>query len=219
MNGQQKKAVWEFFDEALSCDINGKICKKIPCKLYDQLLADGGGTSNLLNHLQAKHPEEFKRCTDSGTQSTSKQSTLSSIRVRCSAQRSASITDRLVDFVTMDLRLLSTVEGKGFKRLLNHIEPGYTVPSRTYITNMCRRKYLLMKEQLLATLQAIPYVAVTSDIWTSRVTQAYITLTVHFITDDWKMESKVIQTEEIPERHTGENISLRLTNVSEQWCK
>ena len=75
-----------------------------------------------------------------------------------------------------------------------------------------------MKEQLLATLQAIPYVAVTSDIWTSRVTQAYITLTVHFITDDWKMESKVIQTEEIPERHTGENISLRLTNVSEQWC-
>ena len=92
-------------------DINGKSCKKIPCKLCDQLLADGGGTSNLLNHLQAKHPEEFKRCTDSGTQSTSKQSTLSSICVRCSAQCSASITDRLVDFVTMDLRPLSTVAG------------------------------------------------------------------------------------------------------------
>jgi len=51
-----------------------------------------------------------------------------------------------------------------------------------------------MKEQLLATLATVQYVAVTTDIWTSRATQAYITVTVHFLTDSWKMESKVLQT-------------------------
>ena len=85
----------------------------------------------------------------------------------------------------MDLRPLSVVEGQDFKRLLNFVEPNYTVPSRT------RKKKL---SQLVATVEAIPYVAVTSDIWTSRVTQAYITLTVHFITDSWKMDSMVLQT-------------------------
>ena len=70
--------------------------------------------------------------------------------------------------------------------------------------------------QLLATLEAIPYVAVTSDIWTSRVTQAYITLTVHFITDSWKMDSMVLQTQEMPERHTGVNIHAQLSTASEK---
>ena len=29
--------------------------------MYDVQLADGGRTSNLMNHLQAKHPQEYKR--------------------------------------------------------------------------------------------------------------------------------------------------------------
>jgi len=57
-------------------------------------------------------------------------------------------------------------------------------------------------------------VAVTTDIWTSRVMQAYITATVHFLTDRWKMESKVLQAQEMPERHTGVHISERLLKAS-----
>ena len=44
--------------------VGEKDVKRVPCKLCDQQLADGGGTKNLLSHLQAKHPEEYKRCTD-----------------------------------------------------------------------------------------------------------------------------------------------------------
>ena len=214
----RKSPVWEFFKEPESVDKNGrsKATKVVPCKLCDQVLADGGGTTNLLNHLQSRHPEEYKRCRSPESQkSSSKQTSLSGIFKTCTAQHAASISDRIADFVAMDLRPLSVVEGQGFKRLLNFVEPNYTVPSRTHITTLCRRKYLSAKEQLLATLEAIPYVAVTSDIWTSRVTQAYITLTVHFITDSWKMDSMVLQTQEMPERHTGVNIHAQLSTASE----
>ena len=40
-------------------------------------------------------------------------------------------------------------------------------------------------------------------------------MTVHFLTDLWKMESKVLQTQEMPEQHTGVHISERLVKASE----
>ena len=59
--------------------------------------------------------------------------------------------------------------------------------------------------------------AVISDIWTSRATQAYLTVTAHFITELWEMESKVLLTREMPECHTGVHISERLMKASEEW--
>ena len=70
---------------------------------------------------------------------------------------------------------------------------------------------------MLATLATIENVAVMTDIWKSRATQAYITVTVHFLTDLWKMESKVLQTHEMPESHTGIHISERVVEASEEW--
>jgi len=108
---------------------------------------------------------------------------------------------------------VSRVDGAGFKQLMSYLEPGYKVPSCSHITSICCKKFDAMKEQLLATLATVQYVAVTTDIWTSRAMQAFITVTVHFLTDCWKMESNVLQTQEMPERHTGVHISERLLIV------
>ena len=48
----QTSPVWEYFEKLE----NGKIM----CKLCKKELADGGGTSNLQNHLRMKHVEELK---------------------------------------------------------------------------------------------------------------------------------------------------------------
>ena len=52
---KHKSAVWEFFDKPIEEEDNEKASKnkKIPCKMYYVQLTDGGGTSNLMNHLQA----------------------------------------------------------------------------------------------------------------------------------------------------------------------
>ena len=106
------------------------------------------------------------------------------------SQRAATITDMIAEFVARDLRPLSIVDSAGFKQLMNYIEPGYKAPSHSHVTSICRKKFDSMKEQLLPTIASVQYVAVTTDIWTTRTTQAYTTVTAHFLTDLWKMESK-----------------------------
>ena len=107
---------------------------------------------------------------------------------KCSTQHESAITDLIVEFVARDLHPLSLVEGDGFKQLMVYVEPGYKVLSRTHITKICRKKYDAIKEKLLASLRMASSVTLTTDIWTSRATQAYLTLTSHFLTADWKME-------------------------------
>ena len=93
---------------------------------------------------------------------------------------------------------------------------GYKVPSRPHVTSICHKMFDSLKEELLAKLDS-PYVSLTTDIWTSRTQQPYLTVTAHFITEKWKMESKVLQTRERPERHTGMNISERLKAAAGEW--
>lgn len=93
--------VWEFFNEPIVIEVkDGKPVKKIPFKPCDQQLADGGGTTNLSNHLQSKHPEEHKRITDSAsTTTTTKQVTLTGMFPKCFVQHASTITDFIAQCV------------------------------------------------------------------------------------------------------------------------
>ena len=59
--------------------------------------------------------------------------------------------------------------------------------------------------------------ALTTDIWTSRQTQSYCCVTVHFITDTWHLKSAVLETFEFNCDHTAENIALELNTVATNW--
>ena len=73
-----------------------------------------------------------------------------------------------------------------------------------------------IKEQLCKELES-QYLALTTDLWTSNATEAYLTVTAHYIDDNWRMVSRVLQTHEMPERHTGINIASRLQTVAKEW--
>ena len=142
-------------------------------------LAYAGGTSNLFNYLKAKHPITYtkavlKEC------STQKQTTLGTFATACPPARANRITTLNAEFVARDLRPTSTVDGKGFQQLLRFVEPGYKISSRPYLTATCRRLYSSLKEHLLETL-ASRNVGITTDLWTSKATEGYPTVTAHFI--------------------------------------
>ena len=208
--------VWEYFDAPVEAKEKGKDVMKARCKLCGVQLAHKGGTTNLALHLSAKHPEEYRRAFG-GPSSSAKQATLTTMVRKCSPERAATITKLIAEFVARDLRPLSVVSGDGFRQLLNTIEPGYQVPSHTHITKICRQIFQTTKEELRKTLEGQPHVALTTDIWTSRATQAYLTITAHFITAEWKMGSAVLQTQEMPERHTGVHISEKLKEATSEW--
>ena len=175
----------------------------ITCNICKKDLADGGGTTNLQKHLRSKHVDEAKKCF--GEVTDGKKQTLMSTFTdaqRCSPARATQITELIAELVARDLRPLSVVEGEGFRQLLNYIEPNYRVPSRPHVRTVCQKLYASVKEKLHIALQS-RYVAFTSDLWTSQAVQAYLTVTAHFITEQWVLESYVLETREMPERHTG----------------
>jgi len=110
---------------------------------------------------------------------------------------------------------ISSVDGSEFQQLLQYMEPGYKLPSRPFLTTTYHRLYSSLKEKILE-IMASPkvYVALTTDLWTSWSVESY---TAHYINSKWELESKVLQTREMKERHTGENIAEQLRTAVKEW--
>ena len=153
--------MWEFF-ELREVAIKGEKLKKADCKLCDGVnLAYGGGTSNLLHHLEVKHPVSYKKAFPGDSCTTSKQATLSAF-----------------------------IKTFPPEQLLCYIDPGYKLPLHPHLTATCRRLFSSLKEDLIEVL-ALRHVAITTDLWTSRAIESYITVTAHFVSKEWVLENKV----------------------------
>lgn len=85
--------------------------------------------------------------------------------------------------------------------------------SRTYLPDLYERK----KKQLIETLThpTVTHCSVTSDLWTSRSTMGFLTVTCHYISADWTMESAVLSTVHVKETHTMENLAAELKMVTD----
>ena len=59
--------------------------------------------------------------------------------------------------------------------------------------------------------------AVTSDGWTSIATQNYVTMTAHFIDEEWCMKSLCLQTRHVPESNTGLVLKERHKDAFREW--
>ena len=112
---------------------------------------------------------------------------------------------------------LSFVDQKGFRDLMAFIEPEYKVPSRHTITARVEKMYAEKREQLKAHLVTAKKVATTTDAWTSLTTESYVTVTCHYVGDDWDLKTAVLETRSSDERHAAENIAAHLRAVTEEW--
>ena len=72
------------------------------------------------------------------------------------------------------------VHDTGLKELLSFLVPNYRPPSTTHVSALIRKDYLDGKSVIVAQIQG-NMIALTTDIWTSRATQAFATTTAHFI--------------------------------------
>ena len=73
------------------------------------------------------------------------------------------------------------------------------------------------KSAVLELLKSTERVALTCDGWTSRATDSYVTITSHFISNEWALVSNVLQTRALHESHTGSNIANLLKEAMNEW--
>ncbi|XP_041361015.1 E3 SUMO-protein ligase ZBED1-like [Gigantopelta aegis] len=101
--------------------------------------------------------------------------------------------------------------------MVEQLDPRYQLPSRTYFAEtVIPNMYQECRADVISSLKDVP-VALTTDGWTSRATQSYVTITTSHITEDWNLKSFVLQTRELPESHTGVNIAQVLTDAISEW--
>ena len=116
------------------------------------------------------------------------------------------------------MRPFSVVQDVRFKKLVNMLEPKYKIPSRPHFSQKVLPKlYNETKQKVTQRLEDVDTIAITTDGWTSRATESYITITAHGITSDWEMVNFVLQTCPLYESHTGLNIGEVITTVVDEW--
>lgn len=77
--------------------------------------------------------------------------------------------------------------------------------------------YSEVKDILIDELKETESVALTTDSWTSRACESYVTITVHFMQSDWNMKSYVLQTRHLDVSHPGLNIGNALMESITEW--
>lgn len=132
-------------------------------------------------------------------------------------KRNELITTELVNMIAEDMLPISFVENSRFKKFMKLLEADYSIPSRPTITNRLKLEYNALKTKISNYLEEINFVSLTTDMWTSRATKSYITITAHLISKDWQYITLVLTTEEMSERHTSANLRERLLKVITTW--
>ncbi|XP_038155642.1 E3 SUMO-protein ligase ZBED1-like [Cyprinodon tularosa] len=224
--------IWNWFGFKKS-DTEQKV---VLCKVCRQpVTTKDSNTTNLFHHLKHKHKPEYEasqkmRCdaAEASTKTSFKKPTSTQTKLAdafshstpydSQSKRWKELTEAVAFCLAKDMLPLQSVEKEGFRRMVHKMDTRYKMPSRKYFSKTALPKmYDECRDGLQAKLSTVTFFASTTDMWSSRATEPYISLTVHYITDDWSLNSNCLQTSFFPEDHTGENIASGLKQFLQEW--
>lgn len=98
--------------------------------------------------------------------------------------------------------------------MIHVLEPRYDIPSRPFSSNVVVPKiYQDVWAKVESDLKMATFVALTTHGRTSRATKSYNTVTTYFIYNAWQMKGYGLQTRNMGESHTGENLAVMLNTA------
>lgn len=237
--------VWKFFGfpsrDGKIIETDKKKRRQVYCKLCQCDYSYVGNTSNMWQHLEESHVEEFRKAKEEAKESARSSAAESpSNREKSDADVSMEptlpqvlqaknpyprtstwwkmLTDSVCYFIAKDMQPYQSVNDPGFQHLLHTFDQRYHPPDRkTLSTNYIPKLYDREKEHVSNALAHADSFALTTDMWTSRHNQAYTGLTVHYVDDCYRLQSYLLETVEFPESHTGSNIAEELEAILEEW--
>ncbi|KAK2445519.1 zinc finger BED domain-containing protein RICESLEEPER [Trifolium repens] len=98
------------------------------------------------------------------------------------------------------------------------LNPDFVPICRNTAKTDCMLVFSSEKERLKSVLASIPgRVCLTSDVWTAVTTQGYMTVTAHYVDQDWKLNSKLLSFCHLDNAHTGVELSGKLFGALKDW--
>ena len=115
----------------------------------------------------------------------------------------------LVSMLAKDMIHPSMVTGRGFKEFLAACDVRMEVPSKKSIYKTLMPE--LVEETKLRTkldVKAVSSMAMSVESWFYKETQSFVTVSIHFVKDNWSMSSFVLETFDCTDERTGKKILM-----------
>lgn len=159
----------------------------------------------MIIHLKCRHPEIYKdyqtklaakKAPSLTTTENPTQQTLDNIKKfgKDSAKANA-ITGRVMEMIAIDDQPFSVVEDFGFRRLIEFIEPRYSLPSRRHFAAVSLLALYNEVSAHIHTLLAknVTDISFTTDIWSSDVSPvSMLSLTAQWIDENFEMKRAIL---------------------------
>ena len=126
-----------------------------------------------------------------------------------------------VKWVCESLRPYSIVEDKGLIDLtsfLNTVKGRYELKTRNTVQSQTSHLRIHLEDTMKRIIRnESEYVTLTVDIWTSRNGSSFITVTLHYLTEEFRMRLFTLEVAPFPGVHSGENIKQFLEVSFARW--
>nr|KAJ0219000.1 hypothetical protein LSAT_V11C300104890 [Lactuca sativa] len=112
----------------------------------------------------------------------------------------------------------SFVEYQGIRNICKYLEPNsshiYRNTAKADIKKLHASHCVRLRGELLKCPSRI---CLTSDAWTSIVTDGYLSLTAHYVDSKWVLQKRILNFSEFPPPHTGVAIAEKLSSLIKSW--
>jgi len=116
----------------------------------------------------------------------------------------------LAEAIARDRLPISMVEGRGFIEFLHKLNPRFRVPVHSTITRRLHAVYAVIRAKLKEVLTEAEFLALTTDMWTSRGKDAYCGVTGHWLDKEFNLYSCTLGVSPAPGSHTADNIAKKV---------
>ena len=216
-----KSEIWRYFGmkaNRKTIPVAGAESKPTCKTCYKDVPSKGGNTTILFGHLQDQHPTLYKEAmkvykkTRSGRANGATVNTLQSCIDKTSYYDPTSNQAReknkaVAYFLAKDMQAYHTVECQGFKSIVSKLNLKYNLPSRKHFHEKeIPSLYASVKSDVSFKLEKMTFCTATTNLWTSRATHPYLSYTIHFVNENWELQSFCLETVLLLDDHTGDNI-------------
>jgi hypothetical protein len=213
---KKTSAVWQHFTELETVDINGAMVTRAQCKRCPNTFAmkKGGGNGHMKRHMQKHMKEDGDAAAVQSRIKFNPDGSLGNFVYDQARQRKA-----VCRLIAMNDLPLGFGESPGFADYIRSAHtPDFQPVSRQTTSRDMKKLGKEGLEKIKDDFRTCTFsVSITSDIWSGRAKQDYITVVAHYVDNNWELQKRVIGFELIDVAHTGENIAASILKVVQEF--
>lgn len=123
----------------------------------------------------------------------------------------------ILNFIVDNNLPFTTIQQPTFRQMLNTVAGRVvSVPGNKAFMQYVRDQFNEMKRKLSDALKKQPYICVTCDVWSSR-SQSYLGMTVHYLNENYEIESFVLAFRELKKKQTYDVLAEEIFKVFEDY--